>query len=46
VKGYLCSLSSCTVVYKGLVSCSQLNQFYPDLQDSRVESHVALVHAR
>lgn len=45
-KGYLCSLSSRTVVYKGLVDCGQLGTFYPDLRDPRVQSHVALVHAR
>lgn len=44
--GYLCSLSSSTIVYKGLIACEKLQDYYPDLRDERVQSHVALVHAR
>ncbi|WP_229426735.1 glutamate synthase large subunit [Microvirga alba] len=46
-KGYypVC-LSSRTIVYKGLVLVSQLGGYYKDLQDSRFESAIALVHQR
>lgn len=43
---YLPSLSSRTVVYKGMVTARHLKQFYADLRDARLESAVALVHAR
>src|SRR5438132_5078020 len=40
------SLSSRTVVYKGMLTAVQLAAFYPDLRDTRMESLLALVHAR
>src|ERR1017187_1934719 len=40
------SLSSRTVVYKGMLTAAQLAGFYPDLVDERVTSTLALVHAR
>jgi glutamate synthase (NADPH) large chain len=40
------SLSSRTVVYKGMLTAAQLAGFYPDLVDVRVTSMLALVHAR
>src|SRR6202035_2629530 len=40
------SLSSRTVVYKGMLTAAQLAGFYPDLLDERVTSTLALVHAR
>src|SRR3954471_11639139 len=43
---YIPSLSARTVVYKGMLNCDQLPQFYPDLTDDRVESALALVHSR
>ncbi len=43
---YLSSLSSRTVVYKGMLHAEQLAGFYPDLGDSTVVSGLALVHAR
>ena len=43
---YVVSLSSRTVVYKGMFLVGQLRQFYPDLQDERYESAIALVHSR
>jgi len=43
---YLCSLSSKTIVYKGMVTTLQLEPFYPDLSDERFESLLALVHSR
>lgn len=43
---YFASLSSRTIVYKGLVTPEQLNAFYMDLQDERFRSAFALVHSR
>ncbi len=43
---YFPSLSSRTVVYKGMLTPPQLADFYQDLGDDRVESALALVHSR
>jgi len=43
---YICSLSSRTVVYKGMMLVSQLRSFYDDLQDVRYVSQMAMVHSR
>lgn len=43
---YHASLSSRTIVYKGMVTTLQLEPFYPDLTDDRFESTLALVHSR
>ncbi|MXQ12782.1 glutamate synthase large subunit [Microvirga makkahensis] len=43
---YPVSLSSRTIVYKGMVLVTQLRQYYLDLQDPRFESAIALVHQR
>ena len=43
---YISSLSSRTLVYKGLFTAPQLPAFYPDLSDSAMKSAVALVHQR
>jgi glutamate synthase (NADPH) large chain len=43
---YIASLSSRTIIYKGLVLCERLGQFYRDLEDERTESALALVHSR
>src|SRR6185437_2328043 len=40
------SLSSRTVVYKGMLTPPQLRRFYVDLRDTRVASALALVHSR
>jgi glutamate synthase domain-containing protein 2/glutamate synthase domain-containing protein 1/glutamate synthase domain-containing protein 3 len=40
------SLSSRTLVYKGMLTAPQLARFYPDLRDARFESALALVHSR
>jgi glutamate synthase (NADPH/NADH) large chain len=40
------SLSSRTVVYKGMLTPDQVVSFYPDLSDARVRSAIALVHSR
>ena len=43
---HVASLSSETVVYKGLLLPEQLPHFYPDLQDDDLVSAIALVHSR
>ncbi len=43
---YFPSLSSRTLVYKGMVTTLQLEPFYPDLSDERFSSKLALVHSR
>jgi glutamate synthase (NADPH/NADH) large chain len=43
---YFPSLSTRVVVYKGMLTPNQLRSFYPDLQDERLESALALVHSR
>jgi glutamate synthase (NADPH/NADH) large chain len=43
---YPVSLSSRTIVYKGMVLVTQLRNYYLDLQDPRFESAIALVHQR
>ena len=40
------SFSSRTVVYKGMLTAPQLPGYYPDLQDERTASALALVHSR
>ncbi|MCR5698542.1 MAG: glutamate synthase subunit alpha, partial [Treponemataceae bacterium] len=45
-KTYVCSLSSRTVVYKGMFLVQQLRTFYSDLQSDDFESCLALVHSR
>src|SRR6516164_4136743 len=43
---YVPSLSASTFVYKGMVMPQHLAQFYPDLDDPRLESSVAVFHQR
>ncbi|MGM9525522.1 MAG: glutamate synthase large subunit [Peptococcaceae bacterium] len=43
---YVCSLSSRTIVYKGMFLVGQLRTFYADLQDPDFRSAIALVHSR
>jgi glutamate synthase domain-containing protein 2/glutamate synthase domain-containing protein 1/glutamate synthase domain-containing protein 3 len=40
------SLSTRTVVYKGMLTAPQLPLYYPDLRDERLASRLALVHSR
>ncbi|MFL6035512.1 MAG: glutamate synthase large subunit, partial [Gaiellaceae bacterium] len=40
------SFSCRTIVYKGMLTSPQVPAFYPDLNDARVKSSVALVHSR
>ena len=46
LKLYFPSLSSQTIVYKGMLTTGQLEEFFPDLSDERVVSPLALVHSR
>ena len=43
---YVVSLSSKTVIYKGLLKGRQLARFYPDLRDRNFASAISLVHER
>ncbi|HSP36751.1 MAG TPA: glutamate synthase large subunit [Frankiaceae bacterium] len=43
---YFPSLSGRTLVYKGMLTTTQLSEYFPDLEDPRVESAIALVHSR
>lgn len=43
---YVVSLSSRTVVYKGMFLVKELRRFYLDLQDTDYESAIAVVHSR
>ncbi len=43
---YIPSLSSLTIVYKGMLLADQVGTYYPDLSDERMESALALVHQR
>lgn len=43
---YVASLSSRTIVYKGMFLVDQLRKFYADLQDTDYKSAIAIVHSR
>ena len=43
---YISSLSSRTLVYKGMLLANQVDAYYPDLKDERLTSALALVHQR
>ncbi|MFD1965611.1 glutamate synthase large subunit [Pseudonocardia alni] len=43
---YFPSLSPRTVIYKGMLAEPQVAAFYPDLNDERVTSALAIVHSR
>ncbi|HTJ65434.1 MAG TPA: glutamate synthase large subunit [Alphaproteobacteria bacterium] len=43
---YIASLSTRTIIYKGMVIAARLAAFYDDLRDERLESALALVHQR
>ena len=44
--GYVCSLSSRTLVYKGLCTGRLLHELFPDLQDERYVTPFAVFHQR
>ncbi len=43
---YICSLSSRTIVYKGMFLVGQLRRFYDDLQSKEYLTAIAIVHSR
>jgi glutamate synthase (NADPH/NADH) large chain len=43
---YIPSMSSRTLVYKGMLLANQVDSYYPDLKDERMVSALALVHQR
>ena len=43
---YVVSLSSRTIVYKGMFLVGELRRFFEDLQDTDYETAIALVHSR
>ncbi|WP_125612871.1 glutamate synthase large subunit [Specibacter cremeus] len=43
---YFPSLSSKTIVYKGMLTTAQLEPFYPDLSDARFKTRLGIVHSR
>ena len=43
---YICSLSSKSIVYKGMLSSLQVRQYFPDLTNNYFTSGLALVHSR
>jgi glutamate synthase (NADPH) large chain len=43
---YFGSLSTRTLLYKGMLTTDQLDHFFPDLTDERVASALAVVHSR
>jgi len=43
---YIASLSAATLIYKGMLSADQIEQYFTDLADRRVESALAVVHQR
>ena len=43
---YICSLSSRSIIYKGMFLAEALSDFYPDLNDKRFISRFAIFHQR
>lgn len=43
---YFASLSSRTIVYKGMLTPEQLANFFPDLKNKKMATAIALVHSR
>lgn len=43
---HFCSLSTRTIVYKGMLMSTQLKAYYPELSDERIQTAVVLVHSR
>lgn len=46
IQGYICSLSTETLIYKGLVTPEQLWEYFKDLKEESYEVYLALVHSR
>lgn len=45
-QAYICSLSCKTIVYKGMLVATHLDEFYPDLKTEDMESAFCLFHQR
>lgn len=43
---YFASLSSKTIVYKGMLTAQQVEEYYKELADDRVDTALAMVHSR
>ncbi len=43
---YVCSLSTKTLIYKGMLTPAQVFPYYPDLVATDFETHLAMVHSR
>lgn len=43
---YVCSLSNRVIVYKGMLTCEQVRQYYLDLADASFASPFCIVHSR
>ena len=43
---YVCSLSTKTLIYKGMLTPAQVVPYYSDLSDPDFETHLAMVHSR
>ena len=43
---YVCSLSNTSIIYKGMLTSSQLRRYFPDLSSPHLRSGIALVHSR
>ncbi len=43
---YVCSMSSQTLVYKGMLMPEQVNRYFPDLNHPKMKTALALVHSR
>lgn len=43
---YICSFSSNTIVYKGMLLASQLSEYYLDLKDEEIKSRFIIFHQR
>jgi len=43
---YVSSLSTKVIIYKGMLTSTQLFPFYPDLSEPDFESHLAMIHSR
>jgi glutamate synthase (ferredoxin) len=43
---YVCSMSSRTLVYKGMLLTQQVAKYFPDLNNPRMKTALALVHSR
>ena len=43
---YICSLSTKSIIYKGMLTSGQLRRYFPDLSNDYFTSGLALVHSR